>query len=58
VDFNSLLHRHRLALMLQEESANAEEQRAYRQFARDYCVQIRMTRSEGGDPKAVCGFRK
>jgi len=58
VDFNSLLHRHRLALILQEKSANEEEQRAYRQFARDYCVQIRMTRSEDGDPKAVGGFRK
>jgi hypothetical protein len=51
-----MLHRHQLALMLQEESANEEERRAYRQFARDYSARIRITRTEGGAPVAICPF--
>ena len=53
---NLLLHRHQVALMLQEKAANDEERRAYRQFVRDYSVQIRVTRMENGAPSAVCGF--
>jgi hypothetical protein len=56
MDLNRLLHRHQLALMLQEKAASDEQRRAYRRFARDYSVQIRITRSEGGAPDAVCGF--
>ena len=56
MDFNLLLHRHQLALMRQEMAASDEERRAYRQFARDYSVRIRMTRTEGDAPDAVCGF--
>jgi len=58
VDLNLFLHRHHLALMLQEESANEEERRAYSQFARDYSVRIQMTRTESGAPSAICGFQK
>jgi len=56
MDLNLLLQRHQLALMLQEKAASDEQRRAYRQFARDYSVQIQMTRTEGGAPDAVCGF--
>jgi hypothetical protein len=56
VDLNLLLHRHQLALMRQAKAANDEERRAYRQFARDYSVQIKMIRTESGAPNAVCGF--
>jgi len=56
VDLNLLLHRHQVALMLQEKAANPEERRAYRQFARDYSVRIQMTRANSGAPDAVCGF--
>jgi hypothetical protein len=42
--------------MLQEKAADEEEQRAYRQFARDYSVQIQIMRNEAGAPSAVCGF--
>jgi hypothetical protein len=56
MDLNRLLHRHQLALMLQEKAAGDEQRRAYRRFAHDYSVQIRMIRSEGGAPSAVCGF--
>jgi hypothetical protein len=56
MDLNLLLHRHQLALMLQERAANDEERRAYHQFARDYFVRIQMTRTESGAPNAVCGF--
>ena len=56
MDLNVLLQRHQLALMLQEKAGNDEERRAYRQFARDYSVQIQMTRTESGAPNAVCGF--
>jgi hypothetical protein len=56
MDLNSLLHRHQLALMLQEKSANEDERRAYRQFARDHSVRIRMSRTASGAPQAVCGF--
>jgi hypothetical protein len=56
MDLNLLLHRHQLALMRQEKAASDEERRAYVQFARDYSVQIRITREQGGAPNAVCGF--
>ena len=56
MDLNLLLHRHQLALMRQEAAATDEERRAYCQFARDYSVQIRITRTEGGAPNAVTGF--
>ena len=56
MDLNQLLERHQLVLMLQEKAGNAEERQAYRQFAKDYSVQIRMVRAEGGAPSAVCGF--
>jgi hypothetical protein len=56
VDLNLTLHRHQLALMLQDKSASEEELRAYRQFANDYSVRIRMTRTHGGAPDAICGF--
>lgn len=56
MDLNVLLHRHRLALMVQEKSGNEEERRAYREFARDYFVQIEMTRAESGAPEVVCRF--
>lgn len=56
MDLNLLLHRHQVALMRQAKAANPEERRAYRQFARDYSVRIRMTRKESGAPDAVCGF--
>jgi hypothetical protein len=56
MDLNLLLHRHQIALMLQEKAANEEERRAYCQFARDYSVQIQMTRTQSGAPDAVCGF--
>ena len=56
MDLNSLLGRHQVALMLQARAGNEEERRAYRQFARDFSVRIRMTRAEGGAPVAVCGF--
>jgi len=36
MDLNILPGRHQQALMLQEKAANAEERRAYRQFARDH----------------------
>jgi hypothetical protein len=51
-----MLHRHQTALMLEERAASAGERRAYRQFARDHSVQIRMTRMKNGAPNAVCGF--
>lgn len=56
MDLNLLLHRHQVALMRQEKAANEEERRAFRQFAQDYSVRIRMTREEGGAPDAVTGF--
>lgn len=56
MDLNLLLLRHQVALVRQEQAANAEQQRAYRQFARDYSVQIQITRSNNGAPDAVCGF--
>jgi hypothetical protein len=56
MDLNQLLHRHQVVLMLQEKAADEEEQRAYRQFARDYSVQIQIMRNEAGAPNAVCGF--
>jgi hypothetical protein len=56
VDLNLLLRRHQLALRLQEKSANEEERRAYRQFARDYSVQTKMRRTESGEPSAITGF--
>jgi hypothetical protein len=56
MDLNLLLHRHQVALMLQERSADAEERRAYSQFARDYAVQIAMRRTKSGAPDANCGF--
>lgn len=56
MDLNRLLHRHQVALMRQERAADPEELRAYRQFARDYSVQIDMRRTQGGAPSAVCGF--
>ena len=56
MDLNILLGRHQQALMLQEKAANAEERRAYRQFARDHFVQIQISRATNGAPDAVCGF--
>lgn len=56
MDLNILLGRHQQALMLQEKAANPEEQRAYRQFARDHFVQIQITRALNGAPDAVCGY--
>lgn len=56
MDLNQLLHRHQIALMLQESAGNDEERRAYSQFARDYSVRIQMARTKGGAPDAVCGF--
>jgi len=56
VDLNLLLSRHQQALMLQEKAASDEERSAYRQFARDHFVQIKITRAENGAPDAVCGF--
>ena len=56
MDLDLLLHRHQLALMLQGTAANAEGRRAFRQFARDYSVQIQMTRLESGAPDANCRF--
>lgn len=56
MDLNLLLHRHQVALMLQDKAANPEERRAYRQFARDCSVRIQTTRNEAGAPDAVCGF--
>jgi hypothetical protein len=56
MDLNQLLHRHQVVLMLQERAANAEQRQAYRQFARDYSVQIQMKRTKSGAPDAVCGF--
>ena len=56
MDLNLLLGRHQEALMRQEKAANDEEQRAYRQFARDHFVQIQISRAENGAPDAVCGF--
>ena len=56
MDLNVLLGRHQQALMRQEKAANAEERRAYRQFARDRFVQIQISRAENGAPDAVCGF--
>ena len=56
MDFNTLLARHQEALMRQQTAANAEERRAYRQFARDHFVQIQIRRAENGAPDAVCGF--
>lgn len=56
MDLNLLLHRHQLMLMLQDRAGNPEERRAYRQFVHDYFVRIKITRSEGGAPNAVCGF--
>jgi hypothetical protein len=56
MDLNLLLHRHQVALMLQEKAADAEERRAYSQFARDYAVQIAMRRTTSGAPDASCGF--
>jgi hypothetical protein len=40
MDPDMLLHRSRRALILQANAGNDEERRAYRQFARDYSVQI------------------
>lgn len=56
MDLNTLLGRHQEALMRQEKAANPEEQRAYRQFARDHFEQIQTTRARKGAPDAVCGF--
>ena len=56
MDLNSLLGRHQEALMRQANAGNEEERRAYRQFAQDYSVQIKVTRAAGGAPDAVCGF--
>ena len=56
MDLNFLLHRHQVALMLQEKAANAEERHAYRQFARDYAARIQVTRTANGAPDAICGF--
>ena len=58
MDLNTLLQRHRLALMAQEKAGDDEERRAYCQFARDYLVQIEITRTESGAPEAVCRFPK
>jgi hypothetical protein len=56
MDLNQLLHRHQVVLMLQERAANEKERRAYRQFVRDYSVQIQITRMEAGAADAVSGF--
>ena len=56
MDLNTLLGRHQRALMLQEKAASPEEQRAYREFARDHFVQIQIVRARNGAPDAVCGF--
>jgi hypothetical protein len=56
MDLNSLLQHHQVALMRQERAANEEERRAYCQFARDYLVQIRTTRTESGALNVVTGF--
>jgi hypothetical protein len=56
MDLNVLLYRHQVALMRQQQAANDEERRAYRQFARDYSVQIQITRVGNGAPTAICGF--
>ena len=56
MDLNLLLHRHQVALMRQERAANEEERRAYCQFARDYSVQIRTSRTESGALDLVTGF--
>ena len=56
MDLNDLLNRHQLTLMVQGRAGNDEERQAYLQFARDYLVQIEMTRTERGEPKAVCRF--
>ena len=56
MDLNVLLSRNQLALTVQGKAGNDEERRAYRQFARDYLVQIEITRTESGAPEAVCRF--
>jgi hypothetical protein len=56
MDLNLLLHRHQVALMRQERAANAEERRAYSQFARDYSVKIEAKRTESGALTVVTGF--
>ena len=58
MDFNPLLHRNQLSLILQERAANAEERRAYVQFARDHSVQLQMIEAKSDAPGAVCGFPK
>jgi hypothetical protein len=57
MDVNLALHRHQLALMRQERAATAEERRAYVQFARDYSVQIQITRDDAAAPSVVAAFR-
>jgi hypothetical protein len=37
-------------------AANEEERRAYSQFARDYFVQIQVTRTKNCGPNADCGI--
>jgi hypothetical protein len=56
MDLNLLLHRHQLALRVQGMAANEEERRAYSQFARDYFVQIQVTRTKNCGPNADCGI--
>jgi len=56
MDLNLLLYRHQIALMRQPKAGNDEERRAYRQFARDYSVQIEIRRTETGAPTAIFGF--
>jgi hypothetical protein len=56
MDLNVLLYRHQVALMRQQQAANDEERRTYRQFARDYSVQIQIRRVGNGAPTAICGF--
>ena len=52
MDPEMLLHRNRRALMLQAKAGNDEERRAYRQFARDYSVQIDVERTKIASPDA------
>ena len=58
MDLNKMLDLNRAALMLQQQAANQEERRAYRQFASDFSVRIRMIRTENGVPSTICGFSK
>lgn len=56
MDSNLLMERNRRALSLQEKAGSEEERRAYRQFARDYSVQIQLKQTENSSVDGAFAF--